>query len=93
MKPIVEVHSNATNLTNLDIIRLRGISSVADRYDELVRLMDVDRSELQAGTIVEAYMRYYEGGLNSGKLEAMGEMLERLVEGELLNEENTDMDY
>jgi beta-lactamase class A len=86
-----EVHENATNLSNLDIIRLRGISSVADRYDELVRLMDVDRSELQAETIVEAFMKYYEGGLNSGRLEAMGEMLEKLAEGELLNEENTEL--
>lgn len=85
-----ELHENAANLTNMDIIRLRGISPITDRLDELVRLMDVDRNELQSDNIVAAYYKYYEGGLNSGTMEAMGLLLERLVEGEYLSEQYTD---
>lgn len=84
-----ELHKNAENLTNLDIIRLRGISDISERLDELIRLMDVERNELNAENIVDAFYKYYEGGLNSGTMEAMSIMLERLVEGEYLNEENT----
>ncbi|REL39175.1 serine hydrolase [Rhodohalobacter sp. SW132] len=86
-----ELHENAENLTNLDIIRLRGISNMSERLDELVRIMDVDRDELNAENIVDAFYKYYDGGLNSGTMEAMSVMLERLVEGEYLNEENTDL--
>lgn len=86
-----ELHENAENLTNLDIIRLRGISNISERLDELVRIMDVDRDELNAENIVDAFYKYYDGGLNSGTMEAMSVMLERLVEGEYLNEENTDL--
>lgn len=84
-----ELHENAENLTNLDIIRLRGISDISERLDELIRLMDVERNELNAENIVDAFYKYYDGGLNSGTMEAMSILLERLVEGEYLNEENT----
>ncbi|CAN5299209.1 class A beta-lactamase [soil metagenome] len=86
-----ELHENATNLTNMDIIRLRGISDISDRLDELIRLMDVERHEINAENIVDAFYKYYEGGLNSGRLDAMGLMLERLVKGEYLSEEYTDL--
>jgi len=86
-----ELHENAENLTNLDIIRLRGINDISERLEELMRLMDVDRNELNAENIVDAFYKYYDGGLNSGTLEAMSLMLKRLAEGEYLNEENTDL--
>lgn len=85
-----EVHENVANLSNLDIIRIRGVSNLSDRLNELLRLMSVDESELQADSIVEAFERYYDRGLNSGRLDAMGSMLERLVEGELLSDVHTD---
>ncbi len=85
-----ELHENAKNLTNLDIIRLRGISPITDRLDELIQLMGVQREELNADNIVDAFYKYYERGLNSGRLDAMGLMLERLVNGEYLSEQYTD---
>jgi len=86
-----ELHENAENLTNLEIIRLRGISDISERLDELIRLMEVERDELNAENIVDAFYKYYDGGLNSGTMEAMSVLLERLVEGEYLNEENTEL--
>lgn len=86
-----ELHANTANLTNMDIVRLRGVSLVTDRLEELMRLIEVDRSELNAENIVDAFNKYYEGGLNSGTLDAFGLILERLVNGELLSENYTEL--
>lgn len=84
-----EMHENAANLSNLEIISLKGVVSLSERLNELLRLLSIDENNLQAPTIVEAFERYYERKLNSGRLDTMGLLLERLLEGELLSEEHT----
>jgi len=85
-----EVHENAANLSNTEIIGINGVSALSDRLNELLRVMSVDVSELQADSIVEAFERYYDRGLNSGRLDSMGLMLERLAEGEYLTDLHTE---
>lgn len=86
-----EMHENAENLTNMDFIRLKGVAPGGERLDELLRMMSAEPQNLNVDTIEEAFERYYERGLNSGKLTAMGILLERLMEGELLSETHTEL--
>jgi beta-lactamase class A len=85
-----ELHEKALELTNMDILHVHSTRSRPERLNRLIEKMSVDKSELNASSIEEAFERYYERGLNSGKLESMGLMLERLYNGELLSEKNTD---
>lgn len=84
-----ELHEKAASLSNMDIIRLKGVTPLQERLNEFVRMIDVDKSELKVNSIPEAFEKYYESKLNTGKLVSMGLMLERLVEGKYLNDEHT----
>lgn len=84
-----QLHENARQLTNIDFLELRRVPDLHGRLNLLIEKMGVSRSDLKATSIFEAFERYYETGLNSGTLEAMGILLERLYQGQLLNPENT----
>lgn len=86
-----ELHENADNLSNLDYLDLKTFSLLSERLNEFIRLIEVDRSELKQNSIVDAFETYYQSKKNSGRLTAMGTMIERLAEGELLNDEYTDL--
>jgi beta-lactamase class A len=85
-----ELHENVLNLTNKDILYVHSTRSRPERLRRLVERMAINRNELKASSIEEAFERYYKRGLNSAKLESMGILLERLYNGELLSEEHTD---
>ncbi|MCC5811754.1 MAG: serine hydrolase [Ectothiorhodospiraceae bacterium] len=84
-----EVHEDASMLTNRDFIEINQIRSWPDRYQAVLDKMGIDKSEADAQSTRQAFDRYYQRGINSGSLEAFGVMLERLVKGELLNEDHT----
>lgn len=84
-----EIHKNALSLTNMEILSLNSIPSRTDRFKKLQELLSVSDTELQAVSIEEAFEKYYLRGLNSGKLESMGLLLERLYNEELLAKEHT----
>lgn len=84
-----EINEKAHELTNLDIINLRGYSSLDARYQAFLDLFSLERDEADAPTLLDAFERYYERGLNKGHLTSMGNILEKLHEGEYLNEEHT----
>lgn len=84
-----EIHQNASNLTNLDIVGLKEITPLTSRYDELLKLLSIDKSDADVDNIPGAFERYYARGINSGSLETMGEILENLEGGEYLNQEHT----
>lgn len=84
-----EIHENIRNLSNMDIVRVNSSDTRTGRYNMLLELIGIERSEARVNSVEEAFEAYYKKELNSGKVEAMGLMLERLVEGELLNEEHT----
>lgn len=84
-----EVHKNAANLSNMDIMEINGIYSRIERMQMLSQKMAVAEDDLDADTIEEAFERYYKRRLNSARLESVGLLLERLYDGELLSEKNT----
>jgi beta-lactamase class A len=84
-----EIHESVKNLSNMDIIKINSGSTLTDRWNTLTQQLDVDKSQLKASSIEEAFERYYTRNINSGKLQSMGRMLEKLHRGELLNAEHT----
>jgi beta-lactamase class A len=82
-------HPGVADLSNMDIVRLRNAQAGEPRLRELARLLGVPREALKAEDFDALFARYYEGGLNSARLEAFGTLLERLIQGELLNETHT----
>jgi beta-lactamase class A len=85
-----ELHPSAEQLSNMDFIRLKNASPGEERYKALVSKLPTS-GDLQATSIEEAFERYYERNLNSGTLEAFGELLEKIVRGELLSAQHTDL--
>lgn len=90
-----EVHANAQQLDNLDFIDLKKASNYSERYRRLLEKMAIEPDEAGAKSLHEAFELYYDRGLNSGDLSAVGDLLERLIKGELLSPANTDrlLDY
>lgn len=86
-----QVHPQAQQLTNLDFIELRGSQALDARYQALLRMLAVDPGDAQVDDLWQAFDRYYENGLNSGSLVAMGDVLERLLAGDYLNAEHTEL--
>lgn len=84
-----EFHENAVHLSNMDILYVNGSRCRVERMDRLLKLLSVDRTEVKAGSVAEAFERYYDRQLNSGNLESMVLLLERLYRGELLSEDHT----
>lgn len=85
-----EIHPDARNLTNMDFIDLKTADSLEERFTRVLDKLGIGRDQARAGSIREAFERYYRRGLNAGRLDAMGRLLEDLVRGELLNEHHTE---
>lgn len=93
-----ELHPGARQLPNADLVRVAALPMGPKRVDAVVRTLAVNKSELRAKTMEEAYARYYARQLNSATLSAYGRMLERLVTGKLVSPPNlkqlfTDLKY
>lgn len=86
-----ELHPKAKNLSNLDFIEFKRAKTSQERLAMFTSRLGLKREDLVAPSIEEAFERYYRRGLNSSSLEAYGELLEKLVEGELLNPAHTEM--
>lgn len=84
-----ELHANAQKLSNMDYVEIRS----ADDYDARVavfqRKLKLAAKDLATTDLEEAFDRYYQRDLNKGTLPAVGQLLERLVRGELLNKDHT----
>lgn len=85
-----EVHPGVSMLSNRDFIDLKTAHTYKARYDMLLEKLEITESEADAGSVREAFERYYQRGINSGNLEVFGTLLEQLVRGELLNEAHTE---
>lgn len=85
-----EVHPSISVLTNHDFIDLKTVNTYNARYEMLIEKLGISKAQADAKNVREAFERYYERGINSGSLKAFGQLLERLVDGELLNEIHTE---
>ncbi len=84
-----EVHGNASTLTNRDFIDLKTAHTYNARYNMLLDKLGITAAEAEADSVRGAFERYYKLGINSGSLESFGLLLEKLINGELLNEAHT----
>lgn len=84
-----ELHPDAKKLSNMDYVRIRSAGDYAARVKAFSNMLGVKPKDLKAKTLEDAFERYYQHQQNTGTLEATGELLERLVRGELLNRRHT----
>ncbi len=85
-----ELHPQARRLTNRQLVEVAAARMGPPRVATVRRALDVQASALAVDTMAEAYARYYRSRRNSTTLVAYGEMLERLVRGELLSPPGTE---
>ncbi len=83
------LHPDAGKLSNMDFVRIRSAGDYAARVNAFSRLLGIKPDDLNAKTLEAAFERYYQHQRNTGTLEAVGKLLERLVRGELLNPRHT----
>jgi len=81
---------NADRLAGVDLLLLRSARSDAERLLFLARLVDAPPGQHRLPTVDAAYDAYYAGGLNSGRLDAYGELLALLADGKALTPGYTD---
>ncbi|RYF25255.1 MAG: serine hydrolase [Comamonadaceae bacterium] len=79
----------ADHLSGADFLVLKQQRSDADVKAALARLVHVPPSKLRAMSLTQAYEAYYADGLNSGRLDAYGDLLVQLVDGLALNAQHT----
>lgn len=80
----------AKHLSGHDLLALRQPNADADRMLLLSRLSGTPLAQLRLPSVEAAFRAYYATGLNSGRLDAYGEMLAQLVDGALLAPRHTD---
>ena len=85
-----EVHPSVSVLTNRDFIDLKTAHTYKARYEMLLEKLNITTSEAEAGSVREAFERYYQRGINSGSLKAYGVLMEQLARGDLLTPEHTE---
>lgn len=85
------LHPRAIELTNNQIIELKGIADRVARVKRFMAILGLEPSELHVPTLDAAYERYYRNEKNTGTLTAISSVLERLWKGELLSQQNTEL--
>jgi beta-lactamase class A len=79
----------ASQLSGAQLLLLKQQPNPAARLALLGRLLQLTPEELARGDLDSAYRAYYQMQLNSGRLSAYAELLERLVAGEALDAERS----
>lgn len=79
----------ATQLEGQDLLQLRQQRTDPERLALLSRLVNTAAHDFGQPTLRSAYQAYYATGLNSGRLDAYGLLLERLADGQLLSAAHT----
>ena len=79
----------AVHLSGRDFLELKAQRGDREVRDTLSRLLHVAPASLRPLGVGEAFEAYYATGLNSGRLDAYGEVLAQLAQGRLLNPAHT----
>lgn len=79
----------AQHLSGADFLALKQQRSETERRLLLARMVGVAPAELKLPTLGAAYEAYYATRLNSGRLDAYGELLALLVDGKALDAKET----
>ena len=81
---------DAHQLSGQDLIRLNRQRADADRLQLLSQMVDIPVTRFRLPNLDAAYNAYYATGLNSGRLDAYGDLLAKLADGKVLNPVQTD---
>ena len=82
-----ELHPSAKQFTNLDYMMLRRIQLPKQRLQKVSSLLRIPTFLFRAQSLDEAYGRYYSQGWNTGSLEALGKLFQKLHAGEVISPE------
>lgn len=85
------LHPGVADLDNMQMLSLRNAEAGEPRLQALAQLLDVSRSELRTDSLQAAFDTYYAGGNNSATLSAFARLIERVLAGELLTPDSTDL--
>jgi len=88
-----QVHPSARELTHQQLVEIAAAPIGPKRIETLRRTLKLDRAALKTDDLGQAYDAYYAQGSNAATLRGYGEMLRRLVQGELLDEAHTRLLY
>ena len=80
----------ARHLTGADLIALHRLRTDRERLELLSTLVNAPVSSFRRRSLESAYTAYYASGLNTARLDAYGQMLSLLVQGQALGPESTD---
>ncbi len=80
----------ARRLSGRQLILLNRQRSDTERMDMLSRFTGTPVTQFKLPSLEEAYAAYYASGLNSGRLDAYGELLAQLARGKALGPAQTD---
>ena len=83
------LHPATARLNNLDFLNFKSAKDDDARMRLLLRVLNLNRSDLRVRTLDGSYSAYYSKRLNSAKLTAYARLLEDLVEGRVLGPERT----
>lgn len=81
---------NADQLTGQDLVLLNRQRVDGERLKLLARMTETPVARFRLPTLAAAYKTYYATGLNSGRLDAYGELLRLLADGKALSPRSTD---
>jgi len=79
----------ARHLSGADLIALNQIRPDRERLERLSQLVGVPVTNFQRRSLDAAYSAYYASGVNSARLDAYGQLLTRLSQGQALGPEST----
>jgi len=83
-----ELHPAARELSNTQLVQVTAKPLGPPRVEALTRMLSISRDDLHAKTMEDAYAHYYARQFNSAQLSSYGDMLERLVTGQLVSPEH-----
>ncbi len=84
-----QITPQALHLSGRDFLELKAQRGDREARDTLTRLLHVAPASLRPIGVGEAFEAYYATGLNSGRLDAYGELLAQLAQGRLLDPAHT----
>ncbi len=79
----------ARHLEGRDLLLLKQQRTDAERAELLSRILDVPVSQFRTRSVGAAFSTYYASGVNSGRLDAYADLLEKLVNGQAIGPAST----
>lgn len=80
---------DASHLSGPSLLRIHRERGDTARLQRVAQITGVPVAQFKQRSLARAWQDYYAGGLNSGRLDAYGDLLEKLVKGELLSSRST----